>query len=70
MFSDQVADHLVKFDEEYGDQENLMMNMSQFLANLSLNENRGGRLSVHFTPKQKQYCRDQAIQSQMAELLD
>ena len=37
MFSDQVADHLVKYDEQFGD-ENPMNNMSNFIANLSLND--------------------------------
>ena len=38
MFSDQVADHLVKYDEQYGDTENPLNNMSNFIANLSLND--------------------------------
>ena len=38
MFSDQVADHLVKHDEQYGDTENPSNNMSNFIANLSLND--------------------------------
>ena len=38
MFSDQVADHLVKYDEQYGDTENPINNMSNFIANLSLND--------------------------------
>ena len=46
MFSDQVADHLVKYDEQFGD-ENPMNNMSNFIANLSLNDQADSKLLVY-----------------------